>query len=118
MSQSNIGSKAFVANETVIEPYRRVKLTAGSGTLVEYADAGDAFIGVSAARALQGEMVSIDLKQTGRTFKMEANGAITVGSSFYGALDGKISATVSGTAQGKNLEATAADGEIVECILL
>jgi len=118
MSQFNLGSKAFVVNEAVIEPYRRVKLTTGSGTLVEYADAGDAFIGVSEARGLLGEMVSIDLKNTGRTFKMEANGAIPVGSSFYGALDGKISATVSGTAQGRNLEATAADGEIVECILL
>ena len=118
MSQFNLGSKAFIANEAVIEPYRRVKLTAGSGTLVEYADAGDAFIGISAARALTGEMVSIDLKHTGRTFKMEANGAIAIGGSFYGALDGKISATVSGSIQGRNLEATAADGEIVECILL
>ena len=86
--------------------------------LVEYADAGDAFIGVSAARGLLGEMVSIDLKNTGRTFKMEANGAIAVGGNFYGALDGKISATVSGAIQGRNLEATANDGEIVECILL
>ena len=49
---------------------------------------------------------------------MEANGAIAIGGSFYGALDGKISATVSGSIQGRNLEATAADGEIVECILL
>ena len=118
MSQLNMGSKAFVVNEAVIEPYRRIKLTAGSGTLVEYADAGDAFIGVSAARGLIGEMVSVDLKHTGRTFKMEANGAIAIGGSFYGALDGKISATVSGAIQGRNLEATAADGEIVECILL
>ena len=113
-----MASKAFVVNEAVIEPYRRVKLTAGSGTLVEYADAGDACIGVSAARGLIGEMVSIDFKHTGRTFKMEANGAIAIGGSFYGALDGKISATVSGAIQGRNLEATAADGEIVECILL
>ena len=34
MSQFNMASKAFVVNEVVIEPYRRVKLTAGSGTLV------------------------------------------------------------------------------------
>ena len=45
MSQFNLNAKAFVVNEAVIEPYRRVKLTVGSGTLVEYADAGDAFIG-------------------------------------------------------------------------
>lgn len=117
MSQFNIGSKAFVAGEA-LEPYRRVKLSTGSGTQVEYADAGDAFIGVTAAKAALGEMVSVDLKQTGRTFKMEANGAIAVGGNFYGALDGKISATVSGSIQGRVLEATAADAEIVECILL
>ena len=117
MSQFNIGSKAFIAGEN-LEAFRRVKLSAGSGTQVEYADAGEAFIGVSAAKGLIGEMISIDLKHTGRTFKMEANGAIAVGGSFYGALDGKISATVSGSIQGRNLEATAADGEIVECILL
>jgi len=117
MSQFNIGSKAFIAGEN-LEAFRRVKLSAGSGTQVEYADAGEAFIGVSAAKGLIGEMISIDLKHTGRTFKMEASGAIAVGGSFYGALDGKISATVSGSIQGRNLEATAADGEIVECILL
>jgi len=117
MSQYNLGSKAFVAGEA-LEVNRRVKLSAGSGTQVEYADAGEAFIGITAAKAALGEMVSIDLKHTGRTFKMEANGAIAVGGSFYGALDGKISATVSGSIQGRVLEATAADGEIVECILL
>jgi len=117
MSQFNMGSKAFIAGEA-LEPYRRVKLSTSSGTQVEYADAGDAFIGITAAKAALGEMVSVDLKHTGRTFKMEANGAIAVGGNFYGALDGKISATVSGSIQGRNLEVTAADGEIVECILL
>jgi len=42
MSQFNIGSKAFTAGEAM-EAYRRVKLSTGSGTQVEYADAGDAF---------------------------------------------------------------------------
>ena len=88
------------------------------GTQVEYAVAGDPFIGITAARAVAGEMVSVDLKNTGRTFKMVANGAIAVGGNFYGAIDGKISATVSGSIQGRVLEAPANDGEIVECILL
>lgn len=39
MSQFNIGSKAFVAGEE-LEAYRRVKLSTGSGSQVEYADAG------------------------------------------------------------------------------
>ncbi len=64
------------------------------------------------------EMVTVDLKTTGRTFKVVANGAIAVGGSFYGALDGKVSATVSGAIQGRVLEASASDGEVVEAILL
>ena len=117
MSQFNIGSKAFTAGEA-LEPYRRVKLSAGSGTQVEYADAGEAFIGFSAAKAALGEMVSVDLKTRGRTFKMTAAGAISVGGDFYGAIDGKISATVSGSIQGKVLEASAADAEIIEAIVI
>jgi glycine cleavage system H lipoate-binding protein len=116
MSQENIGIKAFVAGEA-LEAYRRVKLMAGSGTQVDYADAGVAFIGITAAAAALGEMVSVVLKTTGRTFKLCAAGAIAVGGDFYGALDGKISATVSGSIQGKVLEAPASDGEIVETIL-
>jgi hypothetical protein len=117
MSQFNIGSKAFTAGEAM-EAYRRVKLSTGSGTQVEYADAGDAFIGFTAAAVNLGEMVSVILKNTGMTFKVTANGVIAVGGSFYGALDGKVSATVSGSIQGRVLEAAAADGEIVEAILL
>lgn len=116
MSQFNIGSKAFTAGED-LEAYRRVKLSAGSGTQVEYADAGEAFIGFTAAKAVSGEMVSVDLKTSGRTFKVTAAGAIAVGGSFYGAADGKVSATVSGSIQGVVLEATGSDGEIVEGLL-
>lgn len=117
MSQYNIGSKAFVAGEA-LEPYRRVKLSTGSGTQVEYADAGEAFIGFTAAAAALNEMVSVDLKTTGRTFKVVAEGVIAVGANFYGAADGKVRGAVSGAVQGRVLEASAADGEIVEAILL
>ncbi|MFA5156442.1 MAG: hypothetical protein WC532_03485 [Candidatus Omnitrophota bacterium] len=117
MSQFNIGSKAFTAGEN-LEAFRRVKLSAGSGSQVEYADAGEAFIGFTAAKAVQGEMVSVDLKTTGRTYKVEANGAIAVGGNFYGANDGKISATVNGSIQGRVLEAAASDGEIIEGLLV
>ena len=49
---------------------------------------------------------------------MTAAGAIAAGGSFYGAIDGKISATVSGSIQGKVLEASAADAEIVEALIV
>ena len=49
---------------------------------------------------------------------MTAAGAISAGGSFYGAIDGKISATVSGSIQGKILEASAADAEIIEGLIV
>ncbi len=116
MSQFNIGSKAFTAGES-LEAFRRVKLSAGSGTQVEYADAGEDFIGITAAAAALGEHISVDLKTRGRTFKLVVAGAITAGGSFYGANDGKVSATESGSIQGKVLEAAASDGEIIEGLL-
>ena len=117
MSQYNIGSKAFVAGEA-LEAYRRVKLSAGSGSQVEYADAGEDFIGVTAAKSAQNEHVTVDLKTRGRTFKVVAADAIAVGGDFYGADDGKISAVVSGSIQGKVLEASADDLEVVEGLLV
>jgi hypothetical protein len=116
MSQFNIGSKAFVAGED-LEAYRRVKLSAGSGSQVEYADAGEDFIGITAAKASLGEHITVDLKTRGRTFKVVALDAISAGGDFYGADDGKVSAVVSGSVQGKVLEASADDLEVVEVLV-
>jgi hypothetical protein len=116
MSQFNIGSKAFVAGED-LEAYRRVKLSAGSGSQVEYADAGEDFIGITAAKASQGEHITVDLKTRGRTFKVVALDAITAGGDFYGADDGKVSAVVNGSVQGKVLEESTDDLEVVEVIV-
>ncbi len=117
MSQENLGAKAFVAGED-LESFRRVKLSAGSGSQVEYADAGESFIGITAAKAVQNDFVTVNLKTTGRTFKMVADGAISAGGDFYGANDGKISATVSGSIIGKALEAPASDLEVIEGLLV
>jgi len=116
MSQYNIGSKAFVAGED-LEAYRRVKLSAGSGSQVEYADAGEDFIGITSAKASQNEHITVDLKTRGRTFKVVALDAITAGGDFYGADDGKVSAVVSGSIQGKVLEESADDLEVVEVLM-
>lgn len=116
MSQENLGAKAFIAGED-LEAFRRVKLSTGSGTQVEYADAGEAFIGITAAKVSQNDFVTVNLKTTGRTFKLVAAGAISAGGDFYGANDGKISATVSGSIIGKALEASASDLEVVEGLL-
>lgn len=116
MSQENLGAKAFTAGED-LETYRRVKLSAGSGIQVEYADAGEDFIGITAAKVSENDFITINLKTTGRTFKLVAADAIAVGGDFYGADDGKISAAVSGSIQGKVLEASANDLEVVEGLL-
>jgi len=50
MSQTNPGVKTFTAAED-LEANRRVKLSTGSGKNVEYADAGDAFIGITELKA-------------------------------------------------------------------
>jgi hypothetical protein len=39
-----------------------------------------------------------------------------VGATLYGAVDGKVKDTASGTAQGTALEAATADGDIVEVL--
>lgn len=116
MSQFNIGSKAFVAGED-LEAYRRVKLSAGSGSQVEYADAGEDFIGITAAKASLGEHITVDLKTRGRTFKVVALDAISAGGDFYGTDDGKVSAVVSGSIQGKVLEESTDDLEVVEVLV-
>ena len=116
MSQYNIGSKAFKAGED-LEAFRRVKLSAGSGDTVEYADAGEDFIGFTAAKAVQNDFVTVDFKTRGRTFKAVADGALGAGDSFYGGADGKVGPTVSGSIQGKALEASAADLEVIEALL-
>ena len=117
MSQFNIGAKAFTAGED-LEAYRRVKLSAGSGSQVEYADAGEDFIGITAAKAAQGEHITVDLKTRGRTYKVVALDAIAEGGDFYGADDGKVSSVVNGSIQGKVLEASSDDLEVVEGLLV
>lgn len=116
MSQENIGARPFTAGED-LEAFRRVKLSAGSGSQIEYADAGEDFIGITAAKVPQGDFVSVNLKTRSRTFKMVALDAISEGADFYGANDGKISAVVNGSVIGKLLEASTSDLEVVEALL-
>ena len=116
MSQYNIGAKAFKAGED-LEAFRRVKLSAGTGDTVVYSDAGEDFIGITAAKVVSGDFVSVDFKTRGRTFKAVAVGILGVGDSFYGAADGKVGPTVSGSIIGKTLEASAADLEVIEVLL-
>lgn len=116
MSQYNEGPKAFVAGED-LEAYRRVKLSSGSGTQVEYADAGENFIGITAAKAASGGQVTVIPRSAARTYKVVAAEALSAGATLYGADDGKVQDTSNGTAQGTALEAATADGDVIEALL-
>lgn len=116
MSQENVsGIKTFVATTDLVA-FRRVKLTAGGATNVEYAGAGEAYIGYTAGDAKLGTPIGIALKTTGRTFKAVAAEALAAGASLYGAANGKVQDTLVGSAQATALEAATADGDVIEIL--
>jgi len=112
--QNEGGFKAFTAN-VALAVYRRVKLVAGSGVLVEYAGADEDFIGVTQQGVAQGARVTVRMRTCPGTFKVEAAGAIVVGAAIYGASNGRIDDTVSGQRIGTMLEVLSAAGEVGEC---
>lgn len=112
--------KTFTAGEA-LEARRRVKVKAGTTTTppeVEYADAGEAPDGVTCYGVAAGDLVAVKLWNDAGTFEIEAaiGTAIAVNTTLYGAADGKVSDTVSGTAQAKALQAAAATGDHIECL--
>ncbi len=116
----NEGKKTFKAG-AAIEARRRVKLSAGTTTTppeVEHAGAGEDYIGVSEYAAPTGEDVSVRLKNADGTFEVECTvgAAIAIGASLYGAADGRVSDTVSGTAQFTALQAAGASNEHIEVL--
>lgn len=119
MSQQNEGLKAFIAGED-LEPYRRVKLSTGSGDTVEYADQADSngFIGITQHKASLGDHITIRLRTRGKTYKAEASEALVAGAALYAADDGKVADTAAGDQVATALEAASGDGVIVEIILM
>jgi hypothetical protein len=111
--QNETGLKAFVAGEA-LEAFRRVKLSTGSGTQVEYADAGEDFIGFTQNKVDSGEYVTVALRSASRTYKAIAAEGLSAGAVIYGGDDGKVQDTSSGTAIGTALEAATADGDSIE----
>jgi len=116
----NEGIKTFYAGEA-LEKRRRVKIKAGTvldPPEVEYADAGEDYIGVTEYGVASGELIAIRLINFPGTFDIECavSASIARGTVLYGAADGKVSDASSGTAQGISLEA-AVDGAIIEAAL-
>ena len=112
------GVKTFTAGEA-LEAARRVKLSSGYGDQVEYADAADDYVGVTLAAAAAGAEIAVKLKRCSQgSVEVEASVAITAGATIYGAADGKVSASSTGTDKfGKALEAASGSGAIIEALM-
>lgn len=115
---NNTGIKTFTAGEALAAA-RRVKLSSGSGTQVEYADAADDYIGVTVGAAAINEPVAVALKRNYMgTVEIEASAAVTAGATIYGAADGKVGVASTGNDKfGKALEAASGDGAIIESVM-
>lgn len=110
------GIKTFTAGEALAAA-RRVKLSSGYGTQVEYADHGDDFIGVTIDAAASGDAVAVKLKNGPGTVEVECSAAVSAGDTLYGADDGKVSsASTSNDKFGFALEAGSASGAVIEAI--
>jgi hypothetical protein len=104
----NEGVKTFTAGEALAAK-RRVQIKSGTTTTppeVDYADAGADFIGVTEYAVGNGELVGVKLNSSPGTFECVCTigASIARGTVLYGANDGKVSDTSSGTAQGIAME--------------
>ena len=114
----NIGHKAFQAGEDLIDK-RRVKIESGTVTdppEVVYADAGEQHIGTVIGSVSDGEKVTIRLRTVGGSYEGVAAEAFVRGATLYGAADGKVQDTSSGSAIAVAIEAATDDGDEVEII--
>lgn len=118
MAISTANTKAFTASEA-LEAFRLVRLTAASGTAVEYCDNEDDPIGITVNEADNGSHVAVACFPLSGTCKVTAAGAFSIGDILYPAADGKLDDTLSG-GKGlfKALVAATADGDVVEALYL
>lgn len=114
----NKGARAFTAGEALLEK-RRVKIKSGTTTTppeVEYADIGEQHIGITAADAAIATVVTVNLRTEPGSVEGVASEAFAVGAVLYGANDGKIADTSSGSAIGVAIEAAGANNDVVEWV--
>lgn len=122
MSSTNY-IQTFYAGEALAAK-RRVKINTSSPATttdppeVVYSDAGEDYIGVTEYAAASGELVAVKLVNAPGSFEIccDIGSAIGRGTTLYGAADGKVSDTSSGSAQGVSKVAAATDGDIIEVL--
>jgi hypothetical protein len=121
--QENTGYRTLLAGEA-LATNRLVKLKSATATVppeVVYADSDEAFIGSTEYAVALGDPVTIRLKNCSGTVELVASEAAAIGASLYTANDGKVADTNpgdAGTARAIALEASTADGDLIECLIL
>lgn len=84
-----------------------------------FADAGEDWDGISQTTAsAAGDAITVALKNKPGTFEVTTDAAIAAGTEVYGAADGEVSETVSGSTQFMTLEASASAGGRVQAVAL
>lgn len=116
MSAKQESPVSFVAGEALVA-HRRVKLDSGSGTIVVYAGAGEAAIGITEDAAASGSGVAVRLIKHGGTHKVVCSASVVEGASLYGTASGKVDDAGTGAVIGTALEAGSGDGAVIEAIL-
>lgn len=100
-----------------LENKRRVKVdtsaTTASPVKVVYADAGEDFLGVTERSGATDDLIAVKLQSAPGTFEIEVviDSAIAVGTTLYGAADGKVSDASSGSAQGEAMQSASASND-------
>lgn len=109
-----IGTKTLPAASGGIEAFRLVRIDSSNDWA--YCGVGETPQGRANNGVAATYQVSADLWESGRTFKCVASGAISALARVYTAASGKVSATESGAYIGFAMNATTADGGIVEVL--
>ncbi|HMQ16016.1 MAG TPA: DUF2190 family protein [Phycisphaerae bacterium] len=109
--------KSFNAG-AALKPARLCKLSAGSGTQVEYNGAGELRpVGVTDHEAFAaGEALVVRLWSSWSTYIVEASGIISVGGNCYADANGRVTAIPTGNSIGRALTAASAAGQFIEII--
>jgi hypothetical protein len=109
----------FIANVELAQKLR-VAIVSGTTTSppnVGIAGVGDAGIGINDVLTAITKLCVVEPLNKSGTLEMVANGAISEGEDVFPAAAGKISATAAGGALGKAMEASTADGDIIEILV-
>lgn len=110
------GKVTFKAGVALLKN-RRVKVKSGTVTNppeVEYAGSGEQHIAVTLENiATVGDPVGVRLRNDPGVIEVVAEEVLAVGATLYGAADGKVKDTSTGSAIGVAFEAATADGDII-----